>query len=180
MATTDLSATQPKGPTLAIQAAVLLFMTAAAIGGGWFAGNYLGRNSAPPSAEDAAEPPSPGRVDAHGAPAARVGHGEEGGQGAPLPGHPVLVPLEPMTTNLAAPTTVWIRTEMSLLVESPLPPELVETIHQDLFAYLRTLKLHQIEGASGYQHLKEDLEERARLRSDGKVKQILIRTLLLE
>ena len=40
--------------------------------------------------------------------------------------------------------------------------------------------MHQIEGASGYQHLKADLDERARIRSDGHVKQVLVRTLLFE
>ena len=59
-------------------------------------------------------------------------------------------------------------------------PELPELIHQDLLAYLRTLKLHQIEGASGFQHLKADLEERAAISSGGHVKQLLIRTLLFE
>jgi flagellar FliL protein len=168
MAITDQTAPPPRGHSLVIQGAVLLLMTAAAIGGGWFAGDYLGKNSAP-----AAEQATTSQAQAGS-------RGAESGQGqAPAVG-PVLVPLESMTTNLAAPTTVWIRLEMSLLLAEPLPPELVETIHQDLFAYLRTVKLHQIEGASGYQHLKEDLEERARIRSDGKVKQILVRTLLFE
>ncbi len=57
---------------------------------------------------------------------------------------------------------------------------MTEQIHQDLLAYVRTLKLHQIEGASGYQHLKADLDERATLRSGGHVKQVLVRTMLLE
>jgi len=43
---------------------------------------------------------------------------------------------------------------------APQPPALTEQIHQDLLALVRTLKMHQIEGASGYQHLKADLEER--------------------
>ncbi|MBS3650336.1 flagellar basal body-associated FliL family protein [Pseudaminobacter sp. 19-2017] len=173
MAITDQSAPPPRGPSLVVQGAVLLLMTAAAVGGGWFAGDYLGKNSAPAVAEEATT--SQTQAGAHGAAGAP---GQAGAHG-PAVG-PVLVPLESMTTNLAAPTTVWIRLEMSLLLEEPLPLELVETIHQDLLAYLRTVKLHQIEGASGYQHLKEDLEERARIRSDGKVKQILVRTLLFE
>jgi flagellar FliL protein len=45
---------------------------------------------------------------------------------------------------------------------------------------MRTVKLPQVEGASGFQHLKEDLEERARIRSGGRVKKILIKTLLFE
>jgi flagellar FliL protein len=42
------------------------------------------------------------------------------------------------------------------------------------------VKLAQVEGASGFQHLKADLEERAAVRSGGKVRKILIRTLLFE
>ena len=53
-------------------------------------------------------------------------------------------------------------------------------IHQDILAYVRTLKLHQIEGSSGLIHLKADLDERAAIRSDGHVKRVLIRTMLFE
>jgi flagellar FliL protein len=37
-----------------------------------------------------------------------------------------------------------------------------------------------MEGASGFLHLREDLDERAGIRSGGLAKRILIRTLLLE
>jgi len=67
-----------------------------------------------------------------------------------------------------------------VLYDAPQPPAMTDDIHQDILAMVRTLKLHQIEGASGYQHLKADLEERAAIRSGGHAKQILIRTLLLE
>ena len=93
---------------------------------------------------------------------------------------PTLVQLAPITTNLASPAEVWIRLEASVLYDAPQPPEMTEQIHQDLLALVRTLKMHQIEGASGYQHLKADLEERAAIRSGGHAKQVLIRTLLLE
>ncbi|MES0162543.1 flagellar basal body-associated FliL family protein [Mesorhizobium sp. C268A] len=93
---------------------------------------------------------------------------------------PTLVQLAPITTNLASPADTWIRLEASVVYDAPQPPELTESIHQDLLAMVRTLKMHQIEGASGYQHLKADLEERAAIRSGGHAKQVLIRTLLLE
>jgi len=93
---------------------------------------------------------------------------------------PALVQLPPITTNLAAPADIWIRLEASVVYDAPQPSEMTESIHQDLLAMVRTLKMHQIEGASGYQHLKADLEERAAIRSGGHAKQILIRTLLLE
>lgn len=171
MAVTEDSAPVAKGPSLIVQLAVLLVMTATAVGGGWFAGNYLG-NEAGQEAAGAAAHAAPAAD--HGAPAGEAEEGEE------APANPLLVPLEVMTTNLAAPSKVWARLELSLLLDEPLSQDMIETIHQDLFAYVRTLRLHQIEGASGYQHLKADLEERARIRSDGHVKQILVRTLLFE
>jgi flagellar FliL protein len=172
MAITDQTAPPTKGPSLILQLAVLVVMTAAAVGGGWFAGGYLGKAG---GQEGAAETKAHAPPQDHGAPAtAEGGHGEE------AEANPLLVALPPMTTNLAAPSRVWVRMELTLLLDTPQPSDLIEAIHQDLFAYMRTLKLHQIEGASGYQHLKSDLEERAAIRSDGHVKQVLIRTLLFE
>ncbi|WP_442582378.1 flagellar basal body-associated FliL family protein [Mesorhizobium sp. ASY16-5R] len=171
MAITDQTAAPIKGPSLILQLAVLLVVTAAAVGGGWFAGGYLGKESSQEGVAETAHAPAQD----HGAPAAAAGgHGEE------TEADPLLVSLAPMTTNLAAPSRVWVRMELTLLLDAAQSSDMIEAIHQDLFAYMRTLKLHQIEGASGYQHLKSDLEERARIRSDGHVKQVLIRTLLFE
>ena len=172
MAITDQTAPPIKSPSLIVQLAVLLVMTAAAVGGGWFAGGHLGKAG---GQEGATDTKAHAPAQDHDAPAgAAGGHGEE------AEADPLLVALPPMTTNLAAPSRVWVRMELTLLLDAAQPSDMIETIHQDLFAYMRTLKLHQIEGASGYQHLKADLEERARIRSDGHVKQVLIRTLLFE
>lgn len=149
-----------------VQMAVLLAMTGAAIGLGWVSGVYLNDRSKP--AEPAAH-----ASDSHGGGAAS-GHGEEPAQAR------TVIPLAAITTNLAAPEQVWVRLEASVVLDKPQSLDLIETIHQDLLAYLRTVKLHQIEGASGFQHLKADLEERAKIRSGGHVKQFLIRTLLFE
>jgi flagellar FliL protein len=171
MAIAEQTAAPAKGSSLILQLAVLLVMTAAAVGGGWFAGGYLGQEAASEGTAEASHAPAKD----HGATAAAAGgHGEE------AEANPLLVALAPMTTNLAAPSRVWVRMELTLLLDTAQPSDMIEAIHQDLFAYMRTLKLHQIEGASGYQHLKSDLEERARIRSDGHVKQVLIRTLLFE
>jgi len=157
---------QPKkGPSLVIQLAMLLAMTGAAVGMGWVSGGYLKQGETP-----APVPAAPENAGMAQKPAEA---------GKPAAG-PTLVQLAPITTNLASPSEVWIRLEASLLYDAPQPPEITEQIHQDLMAYVRTLKLHQIEGASGYQHLKADLDERAALRSAGHVKQVLVRTMLLE
>lgn len=154
-----------KGPSLVIQLAMLLAVTGAAIGMGWVSGGYLKQGNAPAPVPAAPE---------------NAGTAEKPMQeGKPVPG-PTVVQMAPITTNLASPSEIWIRLEASLLYDVPQPPELTEQIQQDLLAFVRTLKMHQIEGASGYQHLKADLEERAALRSGGHVKQVLVRTMLLE
>ncbi|UVK47214.1 flagellar basal body-associated protein FliL [Mesorhizobium sp. AR07] len=153
-----------KGPSLAIQAAMLLVVTVAAIGMGWMSGGYLKGVNGPVPVPVA--PENEGKVVQPDA--------------ATPPGGPTLVVLAPITTNIASPADVWIRLEASVLYDAPQPQPLTEQIQQDLLAFVRTLKMHQIEGASGYQHLKADLEERAAIRSQGHAKQILIRTLLLE
>ncbi|MEW6632212.1 MAG: flagellar basal body-associated FliL family protein [Pseudomonadota bacterium] len=156
---------QPKkGPSLVIQLAMLVVMTGAAVGMGWVSGGYLKQGEKPAPVPAAPE---------------NAGTTEKPAEGKPAAG-PTVVQLAPITTNLASPSEIWIRLEASVLYDAPQPPEMTEQIHQDLLAFVRTLKMHQIEGASGYQHLKADLDERAALRSGGHVKQVLIRTMLLE
>ena len=154
-----------KGPSLVIQLAMLLVVTGAAIGMGWISGGYLKQGQAPAPVPAAPE---------------NAGTAEKSAEGGKPVAGPTLVQLAPITTNLASPSDTWIRLEASVLYDAPQPPETTEQIHQDLLAFVRTLKMHQIEGASGYQHLKADLDERAALRSGGHAKQVLIRTMLLE
>lgn len=162
------AAPQPKaGPSLIVQLGMLAMLTGAAIGLGWVLGAYL-------NGEKPAEPkPAAQAAEDHGAPAA--GGGEHGEKPASN-----LLDLAPITVNLAAPAETWLRMEVTLVTTEALPQADAEAIHQDLMAYLRTLRLHQIEGASGFNHLRTDLQERAALRSNGRVAQVLIRTLLFE
>lgn len=156
-----------KGPSVVIQIAMLLLMTVAAIGMGWLSGGYL-KGAGGPATVPAAENNHGKDATSETSPA----HGADAGS--------TLVNLASITTNLASPADVWIRLDASVMFDTPQPAEVSEQIHQDLLALIRTLKMHQIEGASGYQHLKADLEERAAIRSGGHAKQVLIRTLLLE
>lgn len=146
-----------RGPSVAVQLGVLLALTLGAGGVGWLTGGYLnGEIEQPPAV---------------------VGEAVETGQAAPAN----IVDLAPITTNLAVPEAVWVRLELSLVFDQPLEDQtLPDTIQQDILAYIRTVKLMQVQGASGYQHLKSDLLERAGIRSNGLVKDILIRTMLFE
>ena len=93
------------------------------------------------------------------------------------------IALDPITTNLAAPDHSWIRLEVSV---RPLKEgeqdrdELLKQIHEDILGFLRTLSLAQIQGPSGFQHMREDLNERVKIRSHGTIGQVLIHSLLVE
>jgi len=180
MATTDQAAPAKSGPSIVIQIAILLVMTVAAIGIGWFSGSYLnGTVVRDPAAAEAA--PKPAKADAHGAEAGGHGEAKDEHGAAKGAGNPLLLDLPPIMTNIAAPSDIWLRVELSVIFdEPPTDPGMADAIHQDLLAFVRTVKMHQIEGASGFQHLKADLGERASIRSGGHAKEILIRTLLFE
>lgn len=93
-----------------------------------------------------------------------------------------LHPLSPIVTNLASPEKTWIRLEASIVLDGDGADAktLSATITEDTVAYLRTLSLPLIEGASGLLHLREDLNDRARIRSGGKVRDLIIHTLIVE
>lgn len=175
---TDEAPPVKKGPGLVIQIAVLLVMTGVAVGGGWVAGGTL-RSETPEAAEQ--KTPTPVKP-AHGE---AGGHGEakDAGHGAApaAAGGPLIVPLAPITTNIAQPADTWLRMELAVVYDkAPEDPGLTDTIHQDILAYIRTIKMHQMEGPSGFLHLKADLDERAAIRSDGLAKKVLVRTMILE
>lgn len=91
--------------------------------------------------------------------------------------------IAPLVTNLAAPAGTWIRVEGSVVTEELTEEEaaiLVARIGEDMVAYLRTITAAQIEGARGLQYLREDLNERAKLRSGGKVRELIIETLVVQ
>lgn len=102
---------------------------------------------------------------------------------AGVPAGASLEPLGPITTNLAQPATTWIRLEVILVVEKDLGSDaeiIKKEISEDLLGYLRTLSIDQISGASGFQHLKEDLNDRVRVRSGGKASGVLVTSMILE
>lgn len=184
----DIAPEPKKGPSFIIQIGVLLVMSLLAAGIGWFSGHSLGgsvQHEASAEAETTAaghdQPAAGGHGEAAGGHGEAKKEGADGEDAATASPNPLVVNLPPITTNLAAPSDTWARIELSIELDAPSKdPTLVDTIHQDLLAFMRTVKLHQIEGASGFQHLKADMTERAAIRSEGHVKAVLIRTLLFE
>ncbi|MDP2119400.1 MAG: flagellar basal body-associated FliL family protein [Hoeflea sp.] len=151
---------------LIVTIAIVLVLSLIAAGGGWMLGGVLAPQVAEP--EEAAD---------------AAAKGEDKGKGKGEDGIIVrenLVQLEPITTNLSYPSDNWIRIEVSLVFMGSPDNVLADQIHQDIMAYLRTVSLQQIEGPRGFQYLREDLRERVKLRSEGRVNDLLLRTFVIE
>jgi len=91
--------------------------------------------------------------------------------------------LPPIVTNLGGSSDIWIRLEASIVYDAkalPHPEAVAGEIAADELAYLRTATLAQLEGPIGMQGIRQDLTERARIRSDGKVSDLIIRTLVMQ
>ncbi|WP_099864959.1 flagellar basal body-associated FliL family protein [Pararhizobium haloflavum] len=157
-----------KGPSMIVTLAVVAVLSLVAAGGGWMMGGLLA-----PTAEAVQTAAREGAT----------GHGETAeAEGAGAEGEPAdaIIDLAAITTNLAYPAENWIRLEVSLLFDGAGDEAMARVIQEDMLAYLRTVSLQQIEGPRGFQHLREDLSERASLRSEGRVTDLLFKTFVIE
>ena len=102
---------------------------------------------------------------------------------AELPPSAGLFDMPPIVTNLGSPSEVWIRLEASIVYDAkalPHPDAMAEEIAGDELAYLRSVSISQLEGPIGLQNIRQDLNERAAIRSGGKVSELIIRTLVVQ
>lgn len=155
----------------------LVVLTIVGGGGGWVIGGMLS-----PRVQQAAD-----AAKAAEEAAAAGAHGEAKDGKKPEEGLPPIsteangvVALEPITTNLAYPSENWVRLEVAILFNGPPDVKVAEDVHQDILSYLRTVSLQQIEGPRGFQYLKDDIEERVDLRSEGRVSKVMFRTFVIE
>ncbi|WVT73802.1 flagellar basal body-associated FliL family protein [Sinorhizobium chiapasense] len=160
------SASAPKPSSKVMTIAIVAVLTLVAGGGGWLVGGLL------------APPPSKAEVEATREPVANA-TGEEGLPKVATEANGV-VQLEPITTNLAYPSENWVRLEVALQFDGVPDPKLAEQIHQDIAAYLKTVSLQQIQGPRGFQYLRDDIQERVDLRSDGRVTSVMFRTFVIQ
>ena len=150
---------------LVVTIAIVLVLSLIAAGGGWMVGGVI----AP-------------QVDQPETASADKSHDKDEKKGDEAEDKPRenVIALEPITTNLSYPSDNWIRVEVSLVFTDEPDDALADQIHQDILAYLRTVSLQQIEGPRGFQYLREDLRERVKLRSEGRVNDLLMRTFVIE
>jgi flagellar FliL protein len=153
-----------------------LLITLLAAGAG--AGLTLMNPPPPPSDKTAADKPPPGKL----APETKEGDKVEA-VGACAPGGPSLVDLPPIVTNIANPSDTWVRLEASIVVDPKAlrDPDIVAAeIATDELAYLRTVSVNELQGPIGLENIRQDLKDRALVRSGGKVIDLLLKTLVLQ
>jgi flagellar FliL protein len=176
---------------------VVLLLTLVGAGAGFAVGTVLGENQ-----DAASAPEQPAAAAAEKAPAqepeAEGGHGgeakdaKEGEAAASEEEEPEedlsaaglkVIPFPPVLTTLAEPKGKWIRLEGSILVQGhteKTPEVLAEESGEQILSFLRSVKLAQLESASGVQGLRDDLNETVRSLSGGEVRSVLIHGLVIE
>jgi flagellar protein FliL len=155
--------------------AALLGLTVVGAGGGWLVGGMVA-----PKIKTANEIQEKAAAEAAKKEGGKEGEKDSGA----IPTIPAaengIVQLDPITTNLAYPSNSWVRMEVALVFNGPTDVKLAEDIQQDIMTYMRTVSLQQIEGPRGFNYLKDDLQERADLRSEGRVSRIMFRTFVIQ
>lgn len=168
---------------------VALLLTLVGAGAGLSVGALLHPEpadlAAAPAPETQAETPEPTAADGHGLPKdAHAAASADAPEAATIAPEDVkAVPFPPVLTTLAAPKGKWIRVEGSILaaLETEEAPELLaEKAGEQIFNYLHSVRLDQIEGPSGVLGLTDDLNEMLEVLSNGQVKGVLIHGLVVE
>ena len=158
------ASTDSKGSPLVMMIVGLLVLTVLGGGGGWFLGTVVAPKIKAATAAVQASTQTTG---------------DEKQIIAPVEANDI-VQLDPIITNLGYPAQNWIRLEIALVFKGKPDPQLAQAIHEDILAYVRTVSLQQIEGPRGLQYLRDDLQERVDLRSEGRVSKVMFRTFVIE
>ena len=94
-----------------------------------------------------------------------------------------VVRIEPIITNLSDSTEVWVRLEGSMLFSKEMVEKrdfVVAKISQHVLAYLKTLKLSDLQGNGAVNAIAADLNEIAATVSEGQSQGVLISGLVFE
>jgi flagellar FliL protein len=85
-------------------------------------------------------------------------------------------------TDLNSQPAVRARLDVSIIVVhgTPQTTTLLGEVREDVIAYLKGLSLSDIQGVRGFQNLREQLDDRARIRGRGVILGLLVGGLVLE
>jgi flagellar FliL protein len=157
----------------------LLIITLVGGGGGYMAGMKMVKKPGQASVAGAVEKPADTKgAAAHGGTA---GKSDETAHATPTPDKLKTIDIPAVITNLASPEGVFLRLQLSLVVDKDLPAKLEGgSFSSDLVAWLRTVPLEQLTGVSGLQHLREDIKDRADIKFSGHVHDVILHDLVVQ
>ena len=98
----------------------------------------------------------------------------------------VVLRLKPVMTNLRLPFKSWVRLEGALALrkegdeKEDALARIAASAQQDIMTYLRTLSLKDLEGASNLAFLRDDLNERLKIRLKDRMREFMILSLVVE
>lgn len=141
---------------------VLVLLTVVAGGVGFLGGHKLRRSVAVPASSEPPPPMAEAKIE--------------------KPSTTQVLSLPAVVTNLAGEGGSWVRLEAAVIIgdDKPVGAAFAGELAETVTALLRTLTLHQIAGASGFMHLREEILDRLKMRSKGRVSEITIHGLVIE
>ena len=151
----------------------LVVVSVMAVGAGWFLGGMLGKSG---SADQMAAAPKT-KADSK----KKEKKTENPEQVQQTSNGPLLV-LEPIIVTLRKSDNTFLRLELAIVgnEDAEFGEETRLQIGSEVAAYAQTLTLQQISGPSGYLHFREDILDRAKLSTDGQVKDVYILSMVAE
>jgi flagellar FliL protein len=91
--------------------------------------------------------------------------------------------LDPVITNLARPAGTFVRLDAAMVFDRDAVSDVERmkaTVSQDILAFMRTVSIGELQGASAFNHLRDDLNDRVAVTSDGLVRELVIETMVLQ
>jgi flagellar FliL protein len=165
-----------KKPTFMARLIEFLLVTLIAAGAG--VGLIAMNPPSPPRSAGAGDRPPPGKLAPEKTPGDKTASAPACGSGGSN-----MIDMPPIVTNVASPPDVWIRLEATLVFDAktlPHPEVVAAEIATDELAYLHSVSINELQGPIGLENIRQDLRDRAFVRSGGKVSDLLIKTLVLQ
>lgn len=166
---------------------VVLLLTLVGAGAGFAVGSLLGESTM--ASAEAVAPPGPASQDtaladdpagkAKEEPAVQEHEDPEETHSDDI----TLAPFPPVLTTLADPKGKWIRLEGSVMIATggeKQPELLAEEAGEQILTYLRSVRLSQLQSASGILALRDDIDETVQVLSGGEIRGVLIHGLVVE
>ena len=95
----------------------------------------------------------------------------------------MVMEIPPVITNLDTPSDVWIRLESAIIYDASelkSPEVITAMLADDFLSYLRTLSLNELQGSLGLESLRQELADRAAVRSKRQVKEVVLKTVVVQ